>query len=80
MEGTSTCVTVYVHYSVPSGPIPSVLHLSFKAQRLYNHSSVVPPLSVINQLCSTASQALKICKQDISSEDTMNLVGPHTLI
>ena len=59
-----------------SGPIPSALHLAFKAQRLY-HQSVggVPPLSVMNQLFSTASHALKTCDQSISSEDNLHLVS-----
>ena len=57
-----------------SGSIPSALHLAFKAQRLYHQSSSTPPLSVINQLCSTASHALKICNQELSSENNLHLV------
>ena len=57
-----------------SGSIPSALHLAFKAQRLYHQSSSTPPLSVINQLCSTASHALKLCNQELSSENNLHLV------
>ncbi len=55
-----------------SCPVPTALHLAFKAQNLHRTSS--PPLRVLNQLCLTASQSLNDCGQKLSSEDNLNLV------
>ena len=56
-----------------SAPV-AALHLAFKAQQM--HRSVVqPPLSVVMQLCSLASDSLKTCEQTMSSEDTLHQVS-----
>ena len=57
-----------------STPVPTALHLAFKAQRLHRQSAT-PPLSVINQLCATASHSLKTCDQNMASEDHLHLVS-----
>lgn len=69
------CFTIF-SFPFFSGPIPSALQLVFKAQRLHRNSTIhPPPASVINQLCSTSSQALTVCSQNMSSEDNLNLVS-----
>ena len=55
-----------------SSPVPTALHLAFKAQHLHRSSS--PPLRVLNQLCLTASQSLNDCGQKMNTEDTLNMV------
>ena len=55
-----------------SSPVPTALHLAFKAQHLHRNSS--PPLRVLNQLCLTACQSLNDCGQKMNTEDTLNMV------
>ena len=56
-----------------SAPV-AALHLAFKAQQMHR-SAVQPPLSVVMQLCSLASDSLKTCEQTMSSEDTLHQVS-----
>lgn len=56
-----------------SAPV-TALHLAFKAQHMH-HNTNQPPLSVVMQLCSLASDSLKTCEQTMSSEDTLHQVS-----
>ena len=69
--------TINIILLISSDPVPAALHLAFKAQRLHRSSASSPPLSVVNQLCSSASLALKTCEQSMSSDDHLNLVNTN---
>ena len=91
---TSILITMYPFYclciyfaiytsifcSFCSTPVPTALHLAFKAQRLHRQSATPPPLSVINQLCASASHSLKTCDQNMASEDHLHLVSYRIMI
>ncbi len=55
-----------------SAPVPTALHLAFKANRLQRRptESVPTPVEVLLQLCSLTSNSLKMCVTDVLQDHT----------
>lgn len=53
--------------SPSSTPVPTALHLAFKALRLHKrpHGSQATPTQVLLQLCGVTSNALQTCVTDV---------------